>query len=147
MKIARLVLYLALGFMARSLYLLFFGTGGLVDFRSLESHREQLEGNLAELRRINAELMEEQRALGTDPERVSLQARELGYYRPGEQVVRLEGHGQPRRSFTVGALIGPRAKQERQDWIPKMLGLIVPLVLFVVALGRDGRRHRAPEHR
>jgi hypothetical protein len=127
--------------------LFFFGNGGLVDYRSLESYQRQLEGNLHELQEINAELMEEQRALGTDPERVALQARELGYFREGEQVIRLEGQSPPRRYFAVGMIIRARSERERSDWIAKMLGLVFPLVLFVAALARDRRRNRAPARR
>ena len=78
---------------------------------------------------------------------MALQARELGYFREGEQVIRLEGYRAPRRYFTVGMLIGPRTERERQDWIAKMLGLVVPAALFAAALARDRRRNHATQRR
>jgi cell division protein FtsB len=147
MKLARLLVYLSLGFVVRSLYLFFFGGGGLADYRVLESYKRQLEENIGNLQAVNAELLDEQRALGTDPERVALQARELGYFREDERVVRLEGYAPAKRYFSVGSLVRARSMPERRDWIAKMLGLTVPLALFVAALARDRRRKRAPQRR
>jgi len=143
MKLVRLMLYLALGFAVRSLVLFLFGGGGLIDYRSLEAQRTQLEQNLEELKAINATLLEEQRALASDPERLALQARELGYFREGERVVELGARVPPRRYFTVGRLTRVSLPGRRTDWAIKMLGLVVPVALFVVGISRERRQERA----
>lgn len=146
MRIARLALYLALGFVLRSLYLFVFGGGGLVDHHALRSQKQQLANNIENLRAINAVLMDEQQALASDPERVALQARELGYFREGERVLRLEGTAVSRVSFTVGRLVRVTPEKERRDWIAKLLGLAVPPGLYVVSSVRERRRRGAPFH-
>jgi cell division protein FtsB len=143
MKILRLVAYLALGFAARSLVLFFFGSGGLMDYRSLETQKAGLEQNLEELKAINATLLEEQRALASDPERLTLQARELGYFRKGEQVVQLGARVPPRRYFTVGRLARVSLREGHSDWIIKALGLVIPMALFIVSVSRERRHEHA----
>jgi cell division protein FtsB len=141
MKILRLVFYLSLGFLARSVYLYFLGSGGLADYRALEVYRDQLQANLKELQEIHEDLLEEQRALASDPEQVALQARELGYFRAEERVLRLDGYSPLRRYFTVGKLIRPAPEARRQDWIPKMLALVLPSFLYLFSLVRERRNH------
>ena len=71
MKAARLVLYLCLGFLLRSLALFLWGGGGLSDYRQAEAGRAALEKNIEDLKRINSELRREVDSLGSDPERVT----------------------------------------------------------------------------
>lgn len=144
MKPARLVLYVAVGFALRSLALLLWGGGGLADYRRVEAVRAQLEANIEELKTINSGLRGEVEALGSDPERIVLAARRLGYFRAGDQVVRFEG-SEPRRSlYVLGTLVSVRLPAERPDWIWKLLGLLLPLAAGGVAWLRSKRgRHAA----
>jgi cell division protein FtsB len=144
MNVVRLLLYLAVGYMVRSVVLFFFGTGGLVDFRALEAQEKALETNIQNLERINADLMEEQQALATDPQRLALLARELGYFREGDQVLELEGSVPAKRHFTVGTLVRVTHARRRADWIVKLLGLVVPVVVF--AFRRRRRVHASFGH-
>jgi cell division protein FtsB len=143
MKLVRLLCYLALGFAARALALFFFGSGGVIDYRSLEAQKAQLSKNIEELEGINATLLEEQRALASDPERLALQARELGYFRKGERVVELGAPVQPRTYFSVGRLTRVSLHERHGDWIIKLLGISVPVALFVVGVSRERRQDHA----
>ncbi len=130
MKAARLVLLLSAGFLLRSLSLFLWGSGGLDDYRKVEAGRRQLAANIEELKRINSGLRREVESLGSDPERVALEARRLGYFRAGERVVRFQGEVRQPSSFTLGSLVRVQLPRERQDWIWKMAGVAVPLAAY-----------------
>ena len=145
MKAARLVLLLSLGFMLRSLALFLWGGGGLADYRRVAAGRGELAANLEELKRINSGLRREVESLGSDPERVGLEARKLGYFREGERVVRFEGKEPRRSSYTLGALVRVIPPRERSDWIWKLAGVGVPVLAYLAwAISRkvrhEGRR-------
>jgi cell division protein FtsB len=127
MKAARLVLLLSVGFLLRSLSLFLWGSGGLADYRKVEAGRGQLRANIEELKRINSGLRREVESLGSDPERVVLEARRLGYFREGQRVVRFQGKNAPPSSFILGSLIRVQMPRERRDWIWKLAGVAVPL--------------------
>jgi len=143
MKAARLLLLLSAGFVLRSLALLLWGNGGLADYRQVEAGRARLAVNIEELKRINEGLRREVESLGSDPQRVALEARRLGYYREGERVVRFQEADPQARSWTLGALVRVRLPRERRDWIWKLVGLVLPLpayALWAYAIWSRGRR-------
>jgi cell division protein FtsB len=130
MKAARLLLLLSAGFLLRSLSLFLWGNGGLGDYRKVEAGRAQLAANIEELKRINLGLRQEVESLGSDAERVALEARRLGYFREGQRVVRFQGEAPRPSSFTLGALVRVQAPRERRDWIWKLAGAILPLPAY-----------------
>jgi cell division protein FtsB len=142
MKAARLVLYLSLGFLLRSLALFLWGGGGLADYRQAEAGRAALEKNIEELKQINSELRRQVESLGSDPERVALEARRLGYFREGERVVRFQGEPPQQSYHPLGSLIRASAPRTRRDWAWKVSGFLVPVVAFLaVQLRRRRLRH------
>lgn len=145
MKAARLVLLLSAGFLLRTLSLFLWGNGGLSDYRKVEAGRAQLAANIEELKRINSGLRREVESLGSDPERVALEARRLGYFREDQHVVRFRGRTPPPGSYTLGALVRVRAPRERRDWPLKLAGILLPLAAYAVLaitrkLNEDRRR-------
>jgi cell division protein FtsB len=142
MKAARLVLLLSVGFLLRSLSLFLWGSGGLGDYRKVEAGRGQLAANIEELKRINSGLRREVESLGSDPQRVALEARRLGYFREGERVVRFQGEAPQPSSFTLGSLVRVQLPRGRRDWIWKVAGVVLPLVAYAfwASTGRALRR-------
>lgn len=147
MKLARLVLYLAVGFVLRSLVLLLWGNGGLSDYRQALAARSALAVNIEQLKQINSRLRREVESLSSDPERIVLEARRLGYYREGERVVRFEADPAPRSSFVLGTLVRVNLSFERRDWIWKLLGIALPVAAFILTWVRQGRGQHAPGRR
>jgi cell division protein FtsB len=143
MKIPRIVIYIALSFVLTSLLFFFFGSGGLLDYGNLLAYRADLQDNIAELEGTNDDLLEEVQALGSDPERLTLQARELGYFREGEKVIRIEGYRAGKNYYTVGKILRRKPKQPRMAWPFKALGLGLPILLSLVSL--SVRRHKNRE--
>ena len=132
----------ALGCIACLFLLFFFGPGGRMDYRDLLAYRFRLEANIDDLKETNRKLMDELEALGSDPERIALQARELGYFREGEKVVRIEGAQAEKNRYTVGTILNRAAGPVRTDWPFKVLGLGLPVALFLVSIALRRRVSR-----
>jgi len=68
----------------------FFGDMGVFKYLQMRDHTRQLEQELKDLERTNAELKTEIRRTQNDPARIEELARErLGYVRPGETVYQI----------------------------------------------------------
>jgi cell division protein FtsB len=147
MKRGRLVFLLAAGFLVRSLVLFIWGGGGLADYAQLARYRQFLAGNLENLQSINSNLRRELDALSSDPERVALAARELGYVREGERVFRFAGSEPVSSSYTLGTLVRPSLPPKHLDWAWKLAGLAVPLAVYLAgAILKRRSRHESRGH-
>jgi len=137
------MLLLSAGFLLRSVSLFLWGNGGLADYQKVEAGRGQLAANIEELKRINSGLRREVESLGSDPERVALEARRLGYFRQGQRVVRFQGEAPRRSSYILGALVRVQVPRERRDWIWKLMGAALPLAAYAAWALRRKLRHTA----
>jgi cell division protein FtsB len=131
MRLPRLVIYLALGFVLVSLLLFVFGSGGVLEYGATAGNRLQLEQNVDELKRINAQLLQELDALRSDPELLTLQARELGYFRENEHVIRIEGTAPARNFYAIGRIILRKPLAPKPSWLFRLVGFGVPVVLLI----------------
>ena len=126
--------------LAVALHLLF-GSGGMLDHRRLSAYQRSLRENISDLERINGELLSEVRALGSDAERLTLQARQLGYFREGEKVIRFSDSARSKTTYTVGKVLRRKAKQPQADWPFRAVGIGLPVVLILVSVSvRRGRK-------
>lgn len=140
MRLPRLILYVAVGYVFASLLAFVFGAGGLLEYRTSAGYREQLQRNIEELEGSNLRLLAELEALRSDPELLRLRARELGYFREDERVIRIEGAGAPRNFYEVGRLILRQPQAARASWVFRAAGLGLPAVLVVLRALRRGRK-------
>ena len=112
--------------------LLTLGDAGIAEYRKLRSFRETLEDNIAELEQIHWHLQEELRSLATDPEKVRLLARELGYYGSEDGIVRVEGRSPPSSFYRVGRIIGGVPARESSRVRLNVIGLAAPVVFYLL---------------
>jgi len=126
------VLSLYLGIVVGFALLFTLGDAGLSEYRELRSYKQSLEDNIAELEQIHWHLQEELRSLATDPEKVRLLARELGYYGRDDGIVRVEGRP-PRSSFyRVGRILEGMPARKSSGVRFKVIGLMVPVVFYLL---------------
>jgi cell division protein FtsB len=147
MKIPRIVVYAALSFVVSSLLFFFFGSGGLLDYRGLFRYRATVEQNIDELKRENGRLLAEVQALGSDPERLTLKARELGYFREGEKVIRIAGQERGKDYYTVGRVLRRKAGRPHTDWVFRAIGLGLPVLFVLVSMSLRRRKNREAGNR
>ena len=142
-----MVVYIALSFVVTSLLSFFSGSGGLLDYANLRAFQAGLKENIADLEGTNEDLLKEVQALGSDPERLTLQARELGYFREGEKVIRIEGYKAGKNYYTVGKILRRKPNQPRKDWPFKALGLGLPILLSFISFSLRRRKNREAGNR
>lgn len=147
MKVPRIVVYIIFSFIVAAALYNFFGNGGLLDYRRLVAYRGSLQVNIDDLESINSELLTEVQALSSDPERLTLQARELGYFREGERVIRIADDTDRRSTYTVGKVLRRKAKQPRADWPFRATGVGLPVLLALVSVSVRRRKNRETGNR
>lgn len=133
------------GFIVASVLIYFFGDSGLVAYRRLDDYRQNLAANVEKLQARNSRLNEELSSLRDDAERSLVMAREIGLYRAGDEVVKLEGYDHPSGSYEVGDMLKLRKNKTSRNTAFKATGLGVSALLaaFAMLAGRaSGRKRR-----
>ncbi len=148
MRLLRPVLCVYLGLVLSIAYTTVFGPLGVRERIELERSARALDENLAALERINKELTEELRSLSSDPETVALLARDLGYYKPGEHRVAVEGVPQRGEGRTIGQLVRAANPAPGREGTLRLALLVFPLAAYallrlagrLIAHGSSARR-------
>lgn len=144
----RLFPALVLVFVVSTLLILLFGDSGIMAYRKLDAYREALAANVADLRARHDELRAALERTRTDPSRTIVLARDLGLYRPGETVVKIEGRPPRVEGYAVGALVKMRQGTRSRNPVIKAAGVSVALLLaaWLYLSSRAARRraHAAP---
>jgi cell division protein FtsB len=147
MRVPRIVVYIICSSLVALALHLLLGSGGMVDYRRLSAYRGSLQDNIDDLERINGELLSEVRDLGSDAERLTLQARELGYFREGEKVIRFSQSPRSKTTYTVGKVLRRKPTKPQADWPFRAVGMGLPVVLLVVSVSIRRSRKRETGNR
>ena len=102
-------------------------------YNRLSSHLELLTENMENLERINDDLNGQFEELATDPERIRLQARELGYFKEDEKVLIVEGFPKKRTFFEVGKVVKKLPLKRRNTIWVRILQIIIPFGIFFLS--------------
>jgi cell division protein FtsB len=141
----RFLLFALLSYATGSLLVYFFGDSGVTAYGRLEDHRDRLVRNVQDLEGLNHALQAELASLRDDPGRIEVLARDLGLYRPGDRVLRIEGAPDPVAPYEVGSLLRLKApRRDRGPWL-KTAGIGVAGLAALLAF-LAGRRARRPLH-
>jgi cell division protein FtsB len=132
-------------FVIASVLIFFFGDSGMTAYRSLDRYREKLTANVEDLRRRNADLTADLSSLRTNPERTLVQARGIGLYQSGDQVVRLEGLPSRVEPTAIGNLLKLRKTNDARNSVFKSTAMGVSVILLAYA-GISIRRSRRKAH-
>jgi len=120
-------------FVAASAVIFFFGDSGLLAHRSLDRNRESLAANVEILKDRNKALNAELSSLRDNPEHTIVMARSLGLFRPGDEVVKLEGVPPRAALYAVGDLLKLRKTSGTRSAIFKAAAVGVLLLLLACA--------------
>jgi hypothetical protein len=141
----RFLLFALLAYTIGSLLVYLFGDSGVSAFGRLTEYRNRLERNVKNLEDLNRSLQAEFASLRDDPRRTEVLARDIGLYRPGDRVLRIEGAQGAAEPYEVGTLLRLKApRNDRGPWL-KTAGLGVAL-FTALAVFLFGRRSRRPFH-
>jgi cell division protein FtsB len=93
------------GFSVYCLLSLLLGPAGISTYRRLEARKAAMEANLAELGTIRQSLDTELESLKSDPDRIALEARSLGYLRKDETAIILGEKTEKIRPIVTGKVL------------------------------------------
>ncbi len=139
MKIIRFGLYISISFVLGTTLLLVWGESGVRAYRQLQEYNLRLQNNIAGLERTNSDLLIELDALRHDPEAIALKARELGFMKEDEQLIRIDGYESAPTHYTVGRILRRNRSPGKRDNLIKLFALVAPILLYLISLiGRRG---------
>jgi hypothetical protein len=138
----RFLLFALLAYTTGSLLVYLFGDSGVSAFNRLTDYRNRLERNVGALDDLNRSLHAELASLRDDPRRTEVLARDLGLYRPGDRVLRIEGARAGAETYEVGSLLRLKApRRDRGPWLKTAgIGAAVLAGIAILLFGRRGRR-------
>jgi hypothetical protein len=110
-----------------------FGPVGVQSYEGLAEYRDRLSANVVALDNRGSELEAEAEAYRSDPERIAVEARAIGYFPPEAGLVRVEGFTPERRTIEAGRLIAQRPTPPNRlpliRWISLGFGVALYLAL------------------
>jgi cell division protein FtsB len=113
-----------------------YGEKGFYQYKELGLYRQRLAENVAELETYHTNLKNGARRLTDSREAVALAARELGYYREGEERIILSGGtglAKGKETYKVASFIKPFRPERGKSDIVRLLSIIPGLI--VIAIG------------
>lgn len=141
------LLVLLAGYIGFSLYCIlvfFYGKSGFFELKALMEYRDRLVTNNAELRERGNALYREAQILVSDPEVLALKARELGYLKPEQGRICLEGYESREQSYALGKVLKWDGRVRDRSLLFRTVGMGIGLfavLLFLIArTGTTARR-------
>jgi cell division protein FtsB len=107
-----------------------FGPKGTFALEELAAYQTELSENLKDLENIQAQLKVRFEQLKSNRRVLSLEARDLGIFRPGERVMRLVGLKQDVPFSFEGSILRHKADVGMSEEVFRLVGLITALVLY-----------------
>ena len=133
MKIGtRLLISLYVGFVVASFAYFFYGPSGVVAYGELKRDVLRVEENLSELEEIHQKLAAEFESLRRSEETIALKARDLGYLREHETILKLYGIESPPENYAVGRIVARTAHQRERNGLSLNAGLMAMLFSFLL---------------
>ena len=155
MSVPRLFYCTVTGLVVATLASFLFGASGVRNYRQLQVYEQSIVASIAVLEQTNGHLERRLQTLRTDPEVMRLLARETGYYRPDELVIRVGSESAepttPAGARRVGdfAAVGPLVQHglaaPRDPFNVLALGLFLGAGLFAAMTVRTALRSRTQQ--
>lgn len=131
------------GFVLSCLVSIVFGESGVIATGKLEAEKARLAENMAALSRLNNELEGSLHSLSSDPDALTLRAREMGFSAaPDERYIRIPGlAATAKRSAQAGNFIQAAYPATMPDSIIRIIGAVSAILcLIILTLRRNPRR-------
>ncbi len=134
--LAALIFYSLLSFL--------WGSTGLQAVREMESRKQLLESNLAELNSINEQLNQDLLSLGSNHERIAVQSRNLGYIQDREKLLFVNVGGIKSRQLDVGRILYLE-NLEKSRGLAAKLGTVLIFATGQIGIIASRRKKRPAE--
>jgi cell division protein FtsB len=129
-------------FLVASVLIYLLGDSGVLAFNDLEGYRQRLAANVESLRQHNRNLTAELADLKGNAELNIVLARRLDLYRPGDEVVKLQGLSNRVEHYVVGDLLKLRKSSDARSAVVKTAALCLSMLMtaYVLLSSRAARR-------
>jgi cell division protein FtsB len=115
---------------------------GVIASDRLETHKARLEANIEDLEKRQEELQARMKALRTDPDRIRVEARSLGYFEENEGLVRLESYDPKPAPRSPGRIVQRSTRQTDNGAIIRATAASAGLLALFLMLVFDRREKR-----
>ena len=120
-----------LGMIIYSILNCFYSSSGFYEYQQLKVFEKQLSRNIEELEGLNEELATELERLRTSDELVTLKARELGYIRDGEIIVKTSWNKEKKNFYSVGRLLKKNSLHKDRKPVFRTVSIMLMLTSFI----------------
>lgn len=135
---AKILISISVGTLIYVLISFLGGQNGLWAMSQLEEQRHNISINKAEIEKINEELTLEYTALRNDMEVIAAYARRLGFVAEGEKLVKISGLPTYYTTmYDTGSIMRRTQIKFIPDWIAKVTGCVVFVLMFVLLVLKD----------
>ena len=134
MNLRSVFLAFYVSFLTFSLLTLFFGTTGIASMEKLNDRSRAITANLQELESRQEDLRATLSRLRSDPEAVTVEARSLGLYRPGEHVAYLSGPDEVKGRYDAGSVLRLEPIRRSEETFLRITALAAGILVLLVSL-------------
>ncbi|MBN2353463.1 MAG: septum formation initiator family protein [Spirochaetales bacterium] len=122
------------GFAVYIVLSLFFGRGGLANFKVDLDYKARLEANIRGLQEINRNLSLELKAVRASPDTIKVFARDYGYYAKNEEVIKIQGAPARKNYSQLGSLLKRNPEHDQTGALFHVIGLAGAAVAFAFSM-------------
>ena len=132
MKLIHLFAVLYIGFLISAVFIFFIGDEGQNQYEIQIENKMALKKNINKLKDKNKELQQKLNLLGHSREMIQILARELGYYKPDENIISINKDLNINQGYNIGKLIQTSIKKSNRNYILRIISFSLGalLVLF-----------------
>jgi cell division protein FtsB len=125
-----------------------FGEYGVFNYRELRSYRSRLEAHVAMLQARKERLEREELLLRENGERIRIEAHSLGYVRPEERLLRIDGSETgEQRTWVAGSIIRPAAPLPDHSGSIRAISICAALLSLILVLTRSPAEKKSRRRR
>jgi len=126
-----LIIAAYIAFMTYGLELYVWGDEGVLEYKELSLYKQRLEENLKALEKNETSLSREAESLQYSAEKVALYARNLGYFKPNEHHLEVEGMHLKQDYYVVGELVKPYTRTKVDQNVFRIIALFTGAIAYV----------------
>ena len=134
MKGFRILFSVTTGLVTYLLLSIFLGHTGILEYQKLNHYQEQLSANIGDLDKINSRLQDRIQSLQSDPQAVTVLARNLGYFTPNEGMIWISGYNPEVQVTSPGKIVYRQSKEVNRKPIFRVIAFSISILTYLVLL-------------
>jgi len=146
MKGFRILFSVTIGLVTYLLLSIFLGHTGILQYQKLVHYEKQLTVNIGDLDKINSRLQDRIQSLQSDPQAVTVLARNLGYFTPNEGMIWISGYNPEVQVTSPGKIVYRQSKAVSRKSIFRVIAFSISILTYIVLLLESAGFQFAGQH-